>query len=44
MQHTYLNTDGYYILAEFEQERGQAVFFVPGEEAPTALREAVADS
>lgn len=31
-------------LAEFEQERGQAAFFVPGEEAPTALREAVADS
>ncbi|HIT54229.1 MAG TPA: hypothetical protein IAD07_09860 [Candidatus Fimivicinus intestinavium] len=48
MQHAYLNyylnTDGYYILAEFEQERGQTVFFVPEKEAPAALREAAADS
>lgn len=45
MQHAYLNyfldTEGYYILAEFEEERGSTVFFLPADEAPELLRQAL---
>ena len=45
MSHAYLNyfldTDGYYVLAEFEEGRGYSIFFLPESEAPESIRNAV---
>ena len=45
MSHAYLNyfldTDGYYVLAEFEEGNGYSIFFLPESEAPESIRNAV---
>lgn len=45
MSHAYLNyfldTDGYYVLAEFEEGKGYSIFFLPESEAPESIRNAV---
>ena len=45
MSHAYLNyfldTDGYYVLAEFEEGKGYSIFFLPESEAPESIRNVV---